>query len=403
MNTPDTLFNRHFLLYWLGIAASALGDALVFIALPFVVLALSDSPTALATAVMLGSLPRLAAPFLGALADRLHLKLPLIMVSLLRALVLGALALLAGEGALGLGMLYAASLLNGLLTVFTFSAGAVVIPQLVPQAELARANSLMVGATMGLPLFGYGLAGALVATIGTAGTLLLAVPLFAALALALPWVILPEAAPKGASVLSDMLEGAGFVLKRGKLVLLLLMSLALNAALSTMNVLMPLAMHDLGRGAAGYGLFGALLSAGALGGILSVTLLGSRLQPAYAIGLGNALLALGFAVFSLGGFELLLGGALVAGLGLGILEVAGITLLQLVAPHGLRGKIIGLVLCVNALGLSGGAWLAGQAAALMPASSYFVMAAGLVFGLSVLWAAVSLQPQLVRPVSSRQS
>jgi hypothetical protein len=45
---------------------------------------------------------------------------------------------------------------------------------------------------------------------------------------------------------------------------------------------------------------------------------------------------------------------------LSILEVAGITLLQLGASHGLHGKIVALVLCVNALGLSGGAWLAGR-------------------------------------------
>ncbi|CAN5499176.1 hypothetical protein BH24DEI1_BH24DEI1_14840 [soil metagenome] len=78
--------------------------------------------------------------------------------------------------------------------------------------------------------------------------------------------------------------------------------------------------------------------------------------------------------------------------GLGVLEVSGITLLQLTLPHGLRGKVIGLVLSLNGLSLGGGAWLAGRA----ERTGYYAVASGLILLLSLLWAGVNAKRPLER-------
>lgn len=46
----ETLLNRHVLLYWRGAACIALGDAVVFIALPFLILDITSDRAALAAA-----------------------------------------------------------------------------------------------------------------------------------------------------------------------------------------------------------------------------------------------------------------------------------------------------------------------------------------------------------------
>lgn len=398
-STPTTLWNRNFLLYWLGLAGSALGDALVFVALPFLVLGVSEAPTALATAVVLGSLPRFLGPVIGSVADRLHLKVPLIVVGLARALLFAALGFLAAADSLNLGLLYGAAFLNGLLTIFVFSAGSVVLPRLVPEVQLARANSLLQAAIMGLPLVGYGVAGALVATIGSGLTAAAASPLFLILAVAASLIRFPKATrPKGTRFLGDLWQGARYVFARAPLAVVLVLSLMLNAALATLNVAVPLAMEALGRGATGYGLFQSVTAVGTLGGILAVSVIGARVSAPFQVGLANTLIAVGFAVFAPGGFTWLLGGAIFVGFGLGMTEVAAVTLLQLAVPDGMRGKVLGIVLAANALGLTLGAWLVGQFAEQIGLTAIYLAIATLLVALSALWLLVNLRhPNALKP------
>lgn len=189
----DILWNKNFSLYWLGIASAALGDALIYIALPFLVLDISSSPKALATTILLGSLPRFLGPVLGTLADRLQLKIPLTLATFLRASLFIILSYLALQNQLSQEMIYGAALINGLITYFVFAAGNVLLPSLVSQTQLTRANSFIQGAMQGLPLVGLGLAGAMVATLGATMTILFATPLLVFFTLVLPWIKFPTA------------------------------------------------------------------------------------------------------------------------------------------------------------------------------------------------------------------
>jgi MFS family permease len=386
-NLPRRFWNRDFLAFWLGIGSTALGDAFLFVALPFLVLELTDSARALATVVLLGTLPRFIGPVTGALADRLHLRLPLIVISLVRAGLFAALGLLAMAEVLPVWLVYAAAPVNGLLTSFTFAAGMVLVPKLVPREELARANSLMQAALMGVPLLGLGLAGALVAASGTGMTILLASPCLLALAVASVAMRFPEVVAPASDVrlLSDLADAARYLFRSGPLDFLLVMSLVLNSAFNLLNVTMPVVMERIGRGAQGYGLFESAVSAGILLGILAVSLLAKALAPRYQISLALVLMSAGFAVLSLGGWVVYLAGGLVLGIGLGFSEVAAMTLLQLAVPDGMRGKVLGIVFTANALGLAIGAWLAGLLIELVNVAPIFASAALVVITVAGLW------------------
>ena len=399
--TADKLWNKNFSLYWLGLASAALGDALIYIALPFLVLDISNSPKALATTILLGSLPRFLGPVLGTLADRLHLKIPLTASTFLRTSLFIVVSYLALQGQLSQAMVYGAALLNGLITYFIFAAGSVLLPTLVSQSHLTRANSFIQGAMQGVPLIGLGLAGAMVATLGATVTILLATPLLAIFALLLPWMKFPASCQGSNSqgFLKDLESAAKFIRGDSRLSFLVITTFILNLTFNTVNVTMPVLMERLGQGARGYGLFEATLALGVLLGIGCVNLIGEKVPLVYKISIGKGLFGLGFVLFAFGTFSWFLCGALFLGLSLGFAEVASMTFSQLVIPDGMRGKVLGLKLSSGALGLTLGAWLGGQV--VQHTELAYSVSAVAVFVLCIAWTLLNMQRGRTRGVNHR--
>jgi len=65
--------------------------------------------------------------------------------------------------------------------------------------------------------------------------------------------------------------------------------------------------------------------------------------------------------------------------------VAAITLLQLAIPAGMRGKVLGLIIMVNAAGLSAGAWVAGLVVGGAGLGPVYAAAAVLLGLLALIW------------------
>ncbi|CAM3354285.1 hypothetical protein DESA109040_09110 [Deinococcus saxicola] len=225
---------------------------------------------------------------------------------------------------------------------------------------LARANSLGSGAMMGAPLIGYGLGGGLIHALGALGALLVGVPLILALcaaALALPRL---GAAQSGGrpQPLADFRAGLTVIRSSPLLLALLGMSFALNLMMNVMNTRAPLQMAVHGRGAADYAIFEILISGGVLLGIVLVTPLAARWSLDVLIGLGRWILVLGTVGFVFVPIPAWWAGAAVLGIGLGLLAVATTTRSQQLTGQQVRGRVIGALLGVNAVGLSLGAGLA---------------------------------------------
>lgn len=391
-----TLWNRDFGAYWLGLASAALGDALVVIALPFLVLAVSGDPRAIATTLLAASIARFAGPVVGALADRLPLRPMLVLAGVSRALLFGGMGALAVGAELPLAVVYLVAFLNGLVSTYVFAAGNVAVPRLVPQGELARANSLVQAALQGVPLLGLGVAGALVGWLGPAATLLLAAPLLGLEALFCALVRGLDRPGRGVGrheatpFLRELAAGLDHLRRAGPLVLVLPLSLMVNVAMLLLSALMPVLMDRSGHGAGGYGLFEMTLSAAMLVGIGVVSVVGRRVAPQHGVSLAQVAMATGFGAMAVGGFPWLLAGAGLLGLGIGFNQVAAITLLQLAIPEGARGKVMGAIVSVNAVGQAAGAALSAAAADGLPPTLTFAASAGVVAACAAVWSVATL-------------
>ncbi|GAA5513781.1 hypothetical protein Dcar01_02528 [Deinococcus carri] len=357
---------RAFWTYWAGVTLTALGDAAVYVALPFLALAAHPAGTggagAVGAVVLAGSLPRFLAPLLGALADRLAPRGLLGFSAGVRALAVAAVGVLAAHGTLPLAALLALAFLNGLLSTLAYATGGALVPRLVAPEGLARANSLNSGALMGAPLVGYGLGGGLIHLLGAGGTLLASAPLILGLALAaLALPTLPGAAAGGrVRPLTDLRAGLTVIRRSPLLLALLGMSFALNVAMNVMNVRAPLHMTTSGQGAPDYAVFEMLISGGVLVGIVLVTPLAARRSLDALIGAGRWVLVLGTLGFVFTPVAVWWGAAAVFGLGLGLLEVAATTRSQQLVPTEMRGRVVGALMGVNAFGLTLGAALAAR-------------------------------------------
>jgi len=356
------LLNFNFVLYLLGLGGTSLADALLFIALPFAVLGVSGSKADLAAVVLCASLPRFFGMFLGVWVDRLPTRALLLSSGLLRGGVVLGIGWAVVQGQANVLLLSGFAFLNGLLVTLTLSAGNVLVPRILAAEHLAQGNSLVAGVTQGLPLVGYGLAGLAVKGLGVATTLLWAAPLYFLLvgtAIFLRVLEPRRAAPERRPFWSDLLEG--WRLRRSSAVLsyTLLFSFVLNLVLNVVNVRAPLFAQLEGTGPGAYALFEGLFSGGALLGIFGVAVLLRRFALEQLVALGLAVFTLGVLAFTIPQWPLWWAGSGLFGLGVGLLDVAALTLMQRLIPDGLRGRTMGLSLSVGALGLSLGAATAG--------------------------------------------
>lgn len=283
---PRQLWNRNFVLWWLGSAQSAFGSALAGVALSFLVLRQTGSAGAMGVTLALALLPALCSPLLGPLIDRWPVRLPLIAGNVLRGVLQLGVGLWALSGTVPLTVIYAASLLGGLVGAFYTPASMGVTVRLVPRTELVRASGLMQGAGQTMNMLGLVGGGLLVGLIGKGEALMLDGLTFLVFAALLGLVRFPVKAARsqangnGAGKFWAELRG-GLDYVRGSLLLtsLPLVSLVLNASFAPIEMLIPKRMQALEAGAAGYGFFfGALVGGLALGGFV-VAALGPRLNP----------------------------------------------------------------------------------------------------------------------------
>ncbi|MCV2354622.1 MFS transporter [Paucibacter sp. B2R-40] len=154
---------------WLlgGGALSMLGDQFTLIALPWLVLKLSNDTLELGLVLAIVGLPRALFILIGgAIVDRYSPKTVLMWTKLLNAGLIGLLALLVWSSTVQLWMVYALALAIGLVTAFSFPAGSSILPKTLPAEALQTANGALMGLRQLTALLGPLLAGLLIAAFG---------------------------------------------------------------------------------------------------------------------------------------------------------------------------------------------------------------------------------------------
>ncbi|MEO2178344.1 MAG: MFS transporter [bacterium] len=370
---------RNFLLLWAGSLISMLGDAFSMIALPWLVIQLTDNAFALGMVMASAAIPR--AIFIlvgGALVDRISPRWVILNTKVAYFLLVSILATLVMTETIEMWMLYGFGFLLGTVGAFAFPAQSAILPQLVKKDELQIANAVMGGTAQICFLVGPALAGALIVilsggdltnlnadsppddlrAIGTVFSI-------DAVTFVVSWLILLGVRiPKEKDIRADKEDSffgtmiLGFVFLKGdrSLFILLFYIAAIGfLAQGPIQIGIPLlASERFVEGAAAYGLLMSSHSGGAFIGILlagwiplpQARHLGMMILTLDAI-VGLILIQLGFASETMVGMFILFSMGTIGG----FLQIFFMTWIQRRIPQEMLGRIMSLIIFAN-LGLA---------------------------------------------------
>ncbi|WP_327233909.1 MFS transporter [Streptomyces sp. NBC_01317] len=349
---------RPFHWLWASTAASNAGDGVTRTLLPLLVVAHHPDPAAVAGLTAVNMLPwlLLALPA-GVLADRVDRRRLVLGSNAVRAAALAGAALALAQDR-PLVLLYGLAFVLGVAETLADTAAPAMLPRLVDERHLERANGrlsaaqIVLGETAGPPVAGL-LAGLAASVALATGGALYALAALLLLSL-VPSPGSARAPQSGGArsaeargerrggVLKDIREGVGFVLRHRTLRLTLAASALYGLVFSaTFSMLVLLSDRTLGLSGAGYGL---LLAAGSLGAVA-----GSWLAPRAAGRLPTVRLAR-WSLAASGVAYVLLGAArdpLLAGLALaanGVFmmgwNIPVMSLRQRLTPENLQGRVM---------------------------------------------------------------
>ena len=279
----SALLGRRFILFAIGQQLTQLAGGLLYFALPLYVLLETGNPALMGTVLALAALPQiLLMPMGGAIADRIDKRRFLAGLNLTAAgavlvwlLATDSLSVVPAVAILMLAYLGIEALLSPTMES--------VIPAIVPEEQLVRANSITFALGFGVAVGAPALGGALLTSFGLSHALWLAVGLFALAAIAKSAVKIPRAehetiGPLVRTVIGDLRDAARFVARGDRgLRKFLLIDVAITFALAPLQlVVLPslLVRSGLTSGQIGWAM-GATMAGGAIAVIL-VGALGER-------------------------------------------------------------------------------------------------------------------------------
>jgi len=340
---------------WLGLTASRLGDELTVIALTWFTLELTGSGAAAGLVLLCAQIPSiLTSPYLGRLLDRYQPRSIMVFDNLSRGCIIAAIPVLHGLNALEIWHIYVMALLMGFLWPATEVGVEVVVPHLVPDAELEGANTLLSAVWEIATLVGPATGGFLVKVMGGPAVLLLDAASFLVMGAVLRSLPdLPRRQTPDHHVGHSRLPGFGALVRTRGVFLLAMLTVFMLFIQGLQSVALSVySQRTLVAGASGYGL---LLSAFGLGSLLGLVLnhrLIARLERP-AIALAAILVLFGVLVFPLALLKSLPAALLLLALGgfiAGPFFVIGRSLIQRLVPVHLRGQVFGVQ---GALGTAG--------------------------------------------------
>jgi DHA3 family tetracycline resistance protein-like MFS transporter len=281
MLTP--LRHRDFRLLWSGMCVSLMGDGIFMVAMAWQVYALSNAPTALALVGIAMTVPTIAFLLLGGVvSDRADRRRVMLAADVARGIAVGLLAILSLTGVLVLWHVVALVALYGAGAAFFGPAFDAIVPDVLPAAELPRANALdQFVRPVALRLAGPALGGLLIDAVGVGTAFAFDAASFAisVIALVAMRARVPRAAAAGpVSVRSDIRTGLTYVRRHVWLwATFVTAAVAYLLFMGPAEVLLPyLVKNELGGRAADLGL---VFAAGGIGSVGCAVVLGQRGLP----------------------------------------------------------------------------------------------------------------------------
>ncbi len=271
-NTFSSLAIFNYRLWFMGALVSNVGTWMQRVAQDWLVLTVLTHESGVAVGITTGLqfLPFLIlGPFTGVVADRVDHRKLLILTQ-------------AGGGVLGVGLgalvltgnaqlfqVYGFALALGVVSAFDAPARQIFVGDLVPRAKLSNAVGLNSASFNAARLIGPGLAGVLIAVIGTGWVFVLNGATFAATIVALLLMRPSEFHPQERAPRSpgQFVAGIRYVRqRRDLLVIFVVVSVVSTFGLNFQLTSALMARIEFGRGPQDYGILGSVLAIGSLGG-----------------------------------------------------------------------------------------------------------------------------------------
>jgi MFS family permease len=269
------LRHRDFGLLWLGQAVSLVGDGIYLVAIAWLVLDISNEPSALALVGLAWTFPMVVALLIaGVLSDRLERRRLMIAGDLLRCAAIAAIAVLALGGTAELWHVIVLVVIYGIGEALFQPAFGAIVPDIVPRDELLQANAVReLMEPLGLRFAGPALGGLLIALFDVGAAFVVDAATFAISAVAIGLMSRqPPARKERGSMRRDLAEGFAYVRAHAWLWATLAgAALFLLFTYGPMEVLLPyIIKNELGGDAA---TFGTVLAVGGLGSIAAAVIL----------------------------------------------------------------------------------------------------------------------------------
>jgi MFS family permease len=381
----NVLGNPNFRLFWIGQATSLLGDHFFFVALPWLVLRLTNDPLVLGAVMALEGVPRAAFMiFGGAITDRFSPRSVMLVSDILRLFMTAALAVLIFNGNIQLWMIYLFALAFGLVSSFFQPASGAIMPMMVASGDLQTGNAIFYSTAQISGVIGPAIVGGLIAlftpsgAIGSgrldaeipdilesrisqelglviafifdAATFLVSVVTLWMIKVARPVSSGPHENPK--SIWESIVQGFRFVFGDPMMRVVSIALLVMTCLFSGPAMVgIPVIAHE--RHAAGAVAYGLLLSSYAGGSLIGLALAGANLRLpkrwmfiffCLLLGsMGAGLIILG--ISSMLGINALI--AFVVGFLIGYFTILMLTWVQQRTPATMQGRVMSLAMLAN--------------------------------------------------------
>ncbi|HEX8220459.1 MAG TPA: MFS transporter [Chloroflexia bacterium] len=281
---PPLWRNRDYMLLWSGQTVSALGSGISGIALPLLILALTNSPAAAGIAGALYSLPYLLFSLpVGALIDRWDRKRVMILCEMGRALNVASIPVALAFDILTVWQLYIVFFIEGTLFVFFNIAEVATLPRVVNKAQLPAASAQNEVAFGVAGLAGPPLGGFMYQALGRM------VPfIFDAISYAVSLVSLffiktefqGERPATERNLRGEIVEGLSWLWHQPLIRFMAVLTGGMNLVYSASGLVLIIAARNMGATATE---IGTIFSIGALGGILG-SIVGGKIQRRFRFG-----------------------------------------------------------------------------------------------------------------------
>ena len=343
----SALRHRNYRLYWFGQLSSVLAQNMEGVAQGWLILELTNSPLLLGLTGLTFAAPTIALTLLGGvIADRADRRRIMIFSQSASALNFFLLATLVVSGWIALWHVMAVAFVSGCVRAFDRPSRMALLPQMVPQEDIA--NAVAVGGTIWQlnRLVGPALAGMLIYLIGIGptyyfcfGASLIAVCLWLGISLTTQ-----SGGPAAGGVLQHMAEGLNFI-RKNEIYFMFITLIFFNSAFGmSYLILMPVFARDvLDVGSQGFGFLQSFGGAGALVGVLAVAWFShSRRKGLQALSVAMSFGGLLITFAASKSYALSLALAFALGIASQFYMTTISTVLQVNLPNQLRGRVMGI-------------------------------------------------------------